>query len=316
MKRFLYAQGSKIISIGFLIIFSVYVVLNREDFNSLFDMNPLVYISLVLLVSVSIVLNGIAMKLLTRPFKLNLSVKDSIKVSTVSTVGNFFAPAGGGIGVRALYLKKKHKLNYRDYVSVLVVNYIYVFLISSLVGVIALFIISNGSAQSSALYVFFFSLLVISGGLLVSPSVVNSAVLKRIIKNTKITESLSLLTKGLSISNKDSGLKQNIIAVTILNLAVSFSVTFLILYSLNFTVSGRAVLLMTVLSSLSLFINITPANLGIKESVLLFSSSVVGLDTSQVLSFAIIERTVQFLAMTILWLYLFKLSSTGSKLLN
>jgi uncharacterized protein (TIRG00374 family) len=284
-------------------LFVWYFLANRESFAPILEIN----VPLLMFVAISNVLlmggNGLFLKYIVEPFHKNLSYRESLYVSVLSSIGNFFAPAGGGLGFRAVYLKKKHQLSYTDYLSTLSGNYVIVFFCISLIGLIAL--AATGSFSSGqALVIAGFLVAIFLGSILatilrpikpdfiekIKPSIVQSFV-----------RQINRVANGWDIIKKDRALLFKLLLVTLGNFVITVSITKLIAISLSIQVGFWGLILMSVVGSLSFIVNITPANLGVKEALYVFSATTIGLSTPEVLSIALIDRGVLFFVMVIMW---------------
>jgi uncharacterized membrane protein YbhN (UPF0104 family) len=94
------------ISIIVLAVFVVYFALHTKGFGSLLHVNFLLLLLIAIGNLVLIVSGGIFTRVILNPFGKNIDNEESVYISLVSTISNFFAPAGTGLGVRAVYLKK------------------------------------------------------------------------------------------------------------------------------------------------------------------------------------------------------------------
>jgi uncharacterized membrane protein YbhN (UPF0104 family) len=92
-----------------------------------------------------------------------------------------------------------------------------------------------------------------------------------------------------------------LILLVMVNFLFSLLVAKTEIVALHLTISFPALLLFSVLGSLSLFVSVTPANLGVKEAIYLFSSTVIGFSVPQILSIALIDRGVLFVVLVVLW---------------
>lgn len=252
----------------------------------------------------AVAVNGLYMKLILKSFDKRIPLGESMYVSLIASVGNFFATAGAGFGFRGVYLKRQHNLAYSDYVSILSGNYILVFAANSLLGIIAL--IAIGSRAGTAYYTLLLVFLgVLFGSLLL-------AVLKMPAQWRKYVPSNALLKKiwwmivRVSDGWQASVAKPKLLIQLLLLVFASFGITVLItatiVASLGLTISLPKLILFGAIGSLSLFLNFTPANLGIKEAIYLFSNSVIGFSTSQILLIALIDRGVLFFTLLLAWI--------------
>ncbi len=302
---------------GVLLLFVAYFLDNKSQFKPLLDINVVLLVAIGIFDILMILANGLFTKFVLEPFKKHISLRESFYVSLISSVGNFFAPVGAGFGFRAVYLKRRHGLSYSHYISTLTGNYIIVFFVNSLAGLSALFLLKDRfNSQYLVLVVAFAAVFVFSLflGLVKLPRIKWGAKKPGILG--QITRNLHAATEGWSqiVSNKK--LLVRLTALVILNLLLTMAATFAVIKSLHFSVGITPLLLFSVLGSLSLFINITPANLGIKEAIYLFSSGILGFSTAQILSIALVDRGVVFLVLAGLWLVSHKIRSPIPKLVE
>lgn len=305
MKKFIFSRI--FLTAAVLIIFVIYFVLNIKQFQLLLHIDPLFLVLIALVDVFAIFVNGLFTKFILRPFDRYISMKESFYVSLISTVGNFFAPAGAGLGFRAVYLKKKHDLSYGKYVSILSGNYILVFLVNSFVALLALYLLRAHSDDQYATLVIIFAVILVAS--LVMTFVRTPPIKVERLKNHKlksVVRSFSAVMQGWNHIISHKRLLAQLIILTFVGLLINIVNNFLIIHTLNLHITLAPLLLLSVLGSLSLFINITPANLGVKEAIYLFSSSVIGFSTPQILSIALVDRVVVFGVLFCLWLYFSK----------
>ena len=294
-------HAKKLITLLVILIFVAYFALNVGQFKPLLHVN--VYLLFVIAIAdfLAIAANGLFIKFILEPFGKYISVIESVYVSLISAVGNFFAPIGAGFGFRAVYLKKKHGLKYGDFISTLYGNYIIVFLVNSFFALLALYLL-RGKQDSE-----YFVLVAIFGslfGVSLLLSLVKLPELNRELKNkhlNRLAKTLLGVIKGWNqiVSNKK--LLTRLIAIVVFNFAIALTVARLEIAALHFSITFPALLLFSVLGFLSLFVNITPANLGVKEAIYIFSASVIGFSTGQILSIALIDRGVLFIVLAASW---------------
>ncbi len=290
-------------SLAVMAIFLVYFFANIQKFKPLLHINGWLLV-LIALVDVSIIMaNGFFTKLILQPFGKFISIAECFYVSLISSAGNFFAPAGAGFVFRAVYLKKKHGLPYSEYLSILSGNYIIVFLINSFFGLLGLLLLRHkANHQFTVLLVTFATIFVVSAGLTLAKI---PAVRAGKTKNKYLRQFISTLRKiseGWNHIISHKKLLLGLSTVTAINLVLTILVTWLIILSLHLHAGFSVLLLFSVLGSLSLFINVTPANLGIKEAIYIFSGSVLGFSVAQIVLIALIDRGVTFLVLAVAWL--------------
>lgn len=299
-------KPKNILSAIILLVFAIYLAMNLESFKPLLNLNYIYLLFIAALTVLGIVVNGLFTKVVMGFFHKPIDARESVFVSLIATAGNFFAPAGSGFGFRAVYLKKKHKLPYSDYISMLSGNYVMVFIVVSLLGMVSLMMIKTNdeiAAVEATLWAVFGGLFIFSLLLLFVK------IPKKLLKEkkgdgyvSKVFRIIITISQGWNKIISDRVLVWKLLGLILLNTAISVASMMLIMMSLGFHFTFPAVLLFSALGSLSTFINITPANLGVKEAVYLASASVLSFSTEQILSIALVERGVLFFVITILWI--------------
>ena len=293
-----------VLTVIILALFAWYFTQNIQDFKILLDINILHVILLFVIGLLMIVANSVFMKVCLSLFGRKIDIHESIRVTLISTAGNFFAPAGSGLGFRAVYLKKRHKLPYSDYISITLCNYVIVFMISAMLGLVGLWAAQGGVPTSSAypLYVFFAGLLTISTVLLFVRFRERETVDTEGGAIARVKQVLVRMSKGWTVVLSNKKVLVGLIGIVVANAVLSVVQAYIVLESVGITISFGGLILYGILGALSLFINITPGNLGVKESVYVVFSGVIGLSTAQILSAAVVERVVTFVMIAALWL--------------
>lgn len=286
-----------------LAVFAVYFFTNSAKFRPLLSVEPVPLLIIALADIAIIFVNGLFTKFILQPFKKHIPLLESFYVSLISTVGNFFAPVGAGFGFRAVYLKRKFNLPYSQYISTLSGNYIIVFLVNSFFGLLSLFLLrARHDSQYGVLVAVFGGIFMVSLTLSLIQIPFRTAEGVRYKFLRSLVRNLVRVTEGWNYIVSRRRLMARLVGLTIINLLLTMLITWLIIHALHFNIALAPLVLFSVLGSLSLFINITPANLGVKEAIYLFSSHVLGFSVSQILSIALIDRGVMFVILLLLWL--------------
>ena len=294
----------QILGVLVLAVFMAYFVLNIENFRSLLDIRP-VYLMGVAICYVAIVItNGLFIKYIIEPFGKKISVRESARVSLISSLGNFFATSGAGLGFRAVYLRQKHGLGYGDYVTTLYGNYLLIFIINAIFGLLSLMFVTNkGSVQYIGALIFFVLLLLVS---LILCFITLPAAFDKNIKNKhvkKIATYLKNMTMGWNRIIRDQRLLVHLVGLITLQLALTVVIGWLEISALNISIGLPELLLFSVLGSLSIFVSLTPANLGVKEGIYLLTAGVIGITTPQIVSIALVDRGILFGTLFLLWIF-------------
>lgn len=299
----------KRLSVILLILFTVFLVIyistHLQDFKSLTLVNPIYLLIIALGHIFGIYLNGLFLKYILEPFDKIISNLESFEVSLISTVSNYFFPVGTGAGIKAVYLKKKFKVSYTDFISTLSGNYILVFLISSFVGLFSLYFLrEHSSSRQYTVLVFIFGT-VFTVMLYMATLGFPEKLLEMLESTKKLQKPLLIISnilKGWNTIKNNRKLLIRLILITILNLVVNAGISYVAIIALNLDITLPALLLYTALGALSFLLNITPGSIGIREAILIFSSTVIGFSIPQVLSVSVIEKGILFIVLFITWI--------------
>ncbi len=291
--------------LGFIIYLGFYIYGHSNDFKSLLDV-PIQYLFFIAIAHIVIIFfNGLFIKFTIQPFGKDIGYEESFFVSVLTAAGNYFFPVGAGTGIKAVYLKKKFKLAYTDFMSTLSGNYILVFLINSLLGLIALFVLRNSASEAVVS-----TIGLVLGGIFVSmlilafygfPKTIISWLSKR--KAVKrVADLIAQVLRGWNIITEHKTLMFKLISVTVGNFLITMIIVKLATAALGFSIGFWPLVLYTALGALSLLLNVTPGSIGIREAIFIFSSAVLGLTTPQIFSISIIQNGVLFFVLITAWI--------------
>ncbi|OGL36142.1 hypothetical protein A3F38_01890 [Candidatus Saccharibacteria bacterium RIFCSPHIGHO2_12_FULL_48_21] len=299
-----------------LMAFVIYFLLNFADFKLLLDINFLLLFIVGIVYSFTIIVNGLYTKYILEAFQKRISIVESTYVSLMTSIGNFFAPIGAGLGFRAFYLKKIHSLPYSDYMSTLYGNYLVILVVNSLAGLLSLLALRNhDDGPYYTLLVFFLAIFLFSLALILTKIPSKIINLFQTPNASRVKRFMESVASGWNRVASDKRLIAQLVFVTTINFLLTFSIIGLIILALNLETTIYAVLLLSALSGMSLFINITPANIGIKEVLYIFSASILGFSVAEMILIALIDRGAQFIVLFALWLLASKLKAKD-KLIN
>lgn len=298
MKKYL----STALTIVILAAFGIYLYFNIEKFEPLTNVNA---ISLIIVGSAHTFMmlsNALFLKVMLDKFKVRIPVLDSFNITVLSTIGNYFTPFRGGIGVRAVYLKKNFKLKYSRFVSTIFGTYIVVFMINSLAGILGLFLIQQTTDKTNSLLYLFFILLFASTVFL---SLVKLPKLELNIKFLKpVFKIVNRIQTGWETLAGDYKTLVQLSALTVLNIVIALISTWIEFNAIGVNLSLPSLILYVAISSTSLLVSITPGSLGIREAILALFSNVMNITNEQVLQVAVIDRAVVFVVLAALYVFL------------
>lgn len=291
---------SILLTVLVLILFGIYLYRNPQILISIQEINLWYLIVISVLFLIIFFIEGLFIKLTLHAFDKNIDTKESYFLSTVSRIGNYLLPMRAGAVFRAMYLKKIHKFEYSKFLSTLYAYYILLFLIYSVLALLALGIKYIDTYIYFPIVTIFFVILFIATVLVI---VFRKFEVKNMSKNKYIQKILTVLNKFISswdniVKRKDIFI--NLILLTTGNILINWVIYIVEFHSLNININILDTLLYTCLSGVSLLISITPGSLGLREAVFLFTSESIGLTEEQIMQLAFIDRGVMYVLLLVL----------------
>jgi uncharacterized membrane protein YbhN (UPF0104 family) len=206
-----------------------------------------------------------------------LPFKEQFLLTSYSTIANFFGPLQSGPGVRAAYLKQKHKVNLRDYAQASLLYYAMYATIS------ALFILM-GSGRYRPL----------ATALVVLVAIGSSAVVwfARRQFARRYDTSLSFAPR----------LSLELFVATLVQLAVWSVIFYVELSAIHTGVKPTQAVAYGGTANFAVFVAMTPGAIGFREAFLAFSHRVHGISLNGILAANLLDRAVYVAFLGVLFL--------------
>lgn len=205
---------------------------------------------------------------------VNIEAKENALLTMYSSVVNFFGPLQSGPGFRMVYVKKRFGVRMVSYLGTNIIYYLFfavisgLFLISGLIGpwlTVGLFL-----AWAVAVY-------------LMLPK------LTKIKRVGRLLESVPLRSLGI------------ICVLTFVQLMIVALIYFVELSSLRGDVSFSQAMVYAGAANFSLFVSLTPGALGFRETFLLFTQRLHGIDSTTIVTANILDRGLYVVFLGILF---------------
>lgn len=273
-KSYRLALSLAVVALSFGLLIR-YCLQHPEIFDQLGSVSPL-YVGLIALLYLGVILSLTLMNThMVALFKKRISPRDSFSITSASSMVNFFGPLQGGIGVRGVYLKKNHGINFKHYGLTMLYYYAIYCVIS---GLFLLF----GSARWRLPLI----------GVLVVSSLVVIWWLKR-----KTTATGSTAVVNASWLGK-------LAALTLLQLLLLVGIYYTELTALDQQVSIAQAISYTGAANLSLFVAFTPGGIGIREAFLVFSQQLHQVDGQTIIAANVLDRSIYAVFLGVLFVVL------------
>ncbi len=249
----------------------LYIITQQHDLiRYLQNIDPSTIVCLILIIILFLAVNGLLLRELALKFNIILTFKEWMGLPAITAMGNYITPFSGGMIARATYLKSRHTFPYASFVSVFAASNLVFFWVAGLAGIISLILLDEKPEFFSQLTLFFAVVVLTISALTVLPSI---KVPGCNIISTTINNSLD----GWNLIKGDWRLLVKISCLTLIVILLNgllFRVAFLALSDVTFPFG--TILLISLFSSFSILIKITPGNVGISEAIITFSSGILG----------------------------------------
>lgn len=300
----------KIISAIILCIFLAwalhYIFNHYDDLKIISNLKYSEIFILAIMHSIFLHNSGLFTKLFLEEFKIRLTINEYFGLSVISTTFNYLTPFRGGAFVRAAYLKRQYDFEYRKSAGTLIGSYIIIYWTNCLFGVLGCVLLYSIEGVSNpmllSLFVLAFLFLTV---LMVFPLRIPDWERLGTLPSTfnSIMSSWGTMRTNIRLLAKLS-------FITVFNIIVGSAIMYFEFSFLGVNISYIHAIVISMVSALSLLISITPGSLGIKEFVVIFTATIIGISTSDALLVSMIDRGVVIILCFILSLFYSKLFFT------
>lgn len=283
-KRYQYLVLLIIVAIA-----SWYGYTHKDLFLHLKKISAFSLVGLLLAAFVSQILIGYQFRCLMKMFDINMGFREWFGLSACNSMFNYYLPTGGGIAVRAYYLKKKYDFPYSHYTSLIMGSNIVAFILSAGTG------LGLTMLYKSVHGILYVNLIVIFSGLLFA-TVIGTLVLLLLLQlgkrfdSERLNNILRLFKEGLNLFLKNKKLVLTFSVFHILGIFAIGARLFICFSAIGVDVVPLQMLIIASLTTFSLMLPLTPANLGVREGIISGCAYWFGLPADQALLAALIDR--------------------------
>jgi hypothetical protein len=214
--------------------------------------------------------NGLVLRKFVGTFSIRLRLPDWLGLAVVTSMGSYLATGAGGMMTRAAVLRHKFGLEYSKFAALLTAGYVINVWVVSILGLFA-FAAYNGRTgfDEWPIPVLLAVASVVALVLAVTRPLHES-------RSSHFSEGLKRLHEGWAILLRNPSALLQVAGLLAINLVLQAAALRIAFSVFSFELEPDAALLLAALSSFSIFLAITPANLGIQEGFTAVASYVVG----------------------------------------
>ncbi len=294
MRKTLKSTISIIILLALLFFAGKYVYDNIHIFRELSIVNPLFLAIIPLLLLINLLVTGMMNAQPLRPLGVHLKTWEEFQLAIVTRFYNLITPFRGGMAARAVYLKKRYKFPYTDFLATLAASYVLIFLVSGLAGLFASYAIYKTTGQVSWIISGIFMAITLSMLFIIifSPRI-------RETRHNWLNRFIRVIN-GWHLIRKDSRVILATLFFSFMQLLIGSTMLYLQFRVFGIQVPFISTLFISSLNSIGILLAITPAGLGITEAITVFSASTLGILPAQSLSAALLGRAISLIVLFIL----------------
>jgi uncharacterized membrane protein YbhN (UPF0104 family) len=276
----------------FLVSYVVYFLINNpEELDVLSNLSLSLISSILFIKFVTLIVNSLFNKELLKGFDLEITNFESLYLSSLTFIGNLYLPFRSGGNFRMIYLNRKYKFKSPELVSIYGYFFIVTIFLNSAIGLVALYLLNPIRSfnfylsVSGFLIIFVFSYFMLFNKF----KTYNSA------KFDNLFQWLKNLKKSWMKITDNTSLQVKLISYTFLNY-LFFALEALVIFNYLFNKTELfSIFYYNSISVLSSLASLTPASLGIKDGIVFFSSNILNLTVTNIITLMIVERAVSIL---------------------
>ena len=266
---------------------------NISEFKELEIVNPWLILWLLPLIFIGLYFGGLNNALPLRASGVYLKNWEIFQLAVITRFYNLITPFRGGMAIRALYLKRKYNFAVTDFFVALSANYVIIFLVSSLIGIITTYMIYLERGVFS--WVLFLVFLAFFVGMII---IMFSPKLKD--RNGRWLGKLFRIINGWHLVKKDPKMVFGLVLTSTIQILLGSLMLWLQFRAFGIEIGFAVALFLNAIASLSILIGITPGNLGVQEAVVVFSAVTIGITPVESLSTSLLGRAVSLAVLFVL----------------
>lgn len=258
-----------------LLIFAagvVYIYLSDIELSVLRNVDLMDLGILVFLTLVNFYVNGYLFKVLVSMMDVTLSSLETVGLAILTNYGNYFGPFRAGSAMKAFYLKTSKGMPYSRFAAVLSANTFLTTFMSGAVGMMLILLLEKRKIGAPPL------LLYVCAGLIIVSVMPFVIKMPGIEARNRLTRILNSAVEGFRIIR---GQPRGLFFACIVFLARLGLLSLIIMFAFEALGSPVSILIavsMSVFTSISNMISVTPNNLGVQEAVVAYMFTLSGSD--------------------------------------
>ncbi len=286
--------GYVVITSGTLAGLALYVWLHRDEVGSIALVSPAALGLCAGAMLGSLLAAGPLFYLMINKLQRCVGLLECVSLSILTTAVNTVVPFQGGAGVRAMYLKQRHGLNYCDFLATLYGYQVLRVLLCTFGAAVSVLWMALGENREG--------LAPIAAGVLLCLAVAVAACCLPRVPATRhwLVNRLAAFTQGWHTLRAEPRLLASMVGLVALQLAVEVLSFWAACATIGAPLGAAEAIAISSLGIVTSIVGLTPSGLGLYEAMVAFASSAVALNPVSNVMAALIMRLVLLAVLAIL----------------
>ena len=268
---------------------------NWDQLETLVNVRFSYILTLMPLIFLSMLMVGFINQLIVSHLGYPLKLMQWTSLAFASTLANYIFPMRAGMALRATYFKKCYNFPLNQFAASMAFAYILTFISNAALGLLIMLWLGVEKQGMRWILILIFTAVFLGGCF----TLIYNRPVRKAQSKMKIISYLAKIQGGWSVLRKNPSLLIKCSSLIIIN-TILFSIRLFIAFcAIGQSVNFAGCLLAGCFAAVSMFISITPASLGIRETAIVFASSVVGVTPEISLLAASLDRAVSLVVVAI-----------------
>jgi LPXTG-motif cell wall-anchored protein len=299
--KYLRKNRSKTISllviVFFLLILFWYINNNLSSFQEIRIENPIYLAPALISIILSIYCQGAILDTVIAPYNIKLTTKESFGLSSITRFGNYISIGYLGTAIRAAFLKRQYNIPVAVFSAGFMLTNVLFLIISGIIG-LSMLVLKTSTANNNL-----FAIIGVVLMMLIVALILPFRRASILIPKNRYTKQIIVAIDEYSSLRKNQKIIPRLVLWIMLLLFFS-AVGLVSLYKIvGANESLSSLIFISLLSGWSMIFSITPANIGVNESLLVLGAGIVGVSLPYTITVGVLRQILVFITVSILAMY-------------
>ena len=299
MNRRLTRLVRLVVTLGLLVALSWFIWRNWDQIASVSLDQPWLLAAAGVLVLANSVATGEGTQAVIAPHGVRLTFSELFGLAVLTRFSNQILPNYVGAAIRASYLKRSHSVTYASFSSSFVVSNVIMLLVTGALAVVSFILMGADVSALESLVFAGVTVAVLSAALAFLPATWLANQLTKITAGPRIgrfTDRVIDMLTSYSTIRRSRGALLRCIAWTLIAVGLLILIYLALFSSLGAATDPIGIVFIAMLTNWSMVFAITPAGIGIRESIMFLAASIAGVAVGPTVVVALLLRVVSIIA--------------------